>query len=63
LAILQFGQGAKLAVALRVCRAFRVLAASSSNEAPPATEIVVRFFSGVMPLTDRDESTRYSIER
>jgi hypothetical protein len=32
-------------------------------EAPLATEIVVRFFSGVKPLTDRDESTRYSIER
>jgi len=33
------------------------------NEAPLATEIVVSFFSGVKPLTDRDETTRYSIER
>jgi hypothetical protein len=28
------------------------------NAAPLATEIVVNFFSGVKPLTDRDEITR-----
>jgi hypothetical protein len=28
------------------------------NEASLATEIVVSFFSGVKPLTDRDEITR-----
>jgi hypothetical protein len=33
------------------------------NEAPLATEIVVSFFSGVKPLTDLDDTTRYSSER